>query len=135
MKSFLFTLVLLLLWNVVLVLVQLQLLVHNHRWTRIITTFNSNSKKGEGVYICLCNAFSIVSTEETSASSSLKVVHRCSNTLDCSWKDMSELVWIGNSPVSIFMHLVKEYVMRSCRYTTVKRHCKVVPNVYIGLYR
>ena len=32
---------------------------------------------------------------------------------------MSELVWIGNSPDSISMHLVQEYVMRSCRYTTV----------------
>ena len=76
-----------------------------------------------------------MSTEETSASSSLKVVHWCSNTLDCTWKDMSELVWMGNSPDSIFMHLVEEYVMRSCRYTTVKSHGKVVPNVYIGLYR
>ena len=76
-----------------------------------------------------------MSTEETSESSSLKVVHWCSNTLDCSWKDMSELVLMGNSPGSIFMHLVEEYVMRSCRYTTVMSHCKVVPNVYIGLYR
>ena len=42
---------------------------------------------------------------------------------------------MGNSPDSIFMHLVEEYVMRSCRYTTVKHHCKVVPNVYIGLYQ
>ena len=93
--------------------------MHNHRWTRIITTF----------------ALSIVSTEETSASSSLKVVHCCSSTLDCSWKDMSELVLMGNSADSIFMHLVEEYVMRSCRYTTVNSHCKVVPNVYIGPYR
>ena len=93
--------------------------MHNHRWTRIITTF----------------AFSIVSTEEKSASSSLKVVHWCSNILDCSWKDMSELVWMGNSADSIFMHLVEEYVMRSCRYTNVKSHCKVFPNVYVGLYR
>ena len=76
-----------------------------------------------------------MSTEKTSASSSLKVVHWCSNTLDWSWKDTSELVWMGNSPNSIFMHLVEEYVMWSCRYTTVKSHCKVVPNVYIGLYR
>ena len=74
-----------------------------------------------------------MSTEETSESSYLKVVHWCSNTLDLSWKDMSELVWMGNSPESIFMHLVEEYVMRSCRYTTVI--CKVVQNVYIGLYR
>ena len=76
-----------------------------------------------------------MSTEEASASSSLKVVNWCSNTLNCSWKDMSELVWMGNSPGSIFMHLMEVYVMRSCRYTTVKSHSKVVPNVYIGLYR
>ena len=76
-----------------------------------------------------------MSTEETSTSSSMKVVHWCSNTLNWSWKDMSELVWIGNSPDSIFMHLVEEYVMRSSRYTTVKNHCKVVPHVYIGLYK
>ena len=57
-----------------------------------------------------------MSTEKTSVSSSLKVVHWCSNTLHCSWKDMSALVWMGNSPDSIFMHLVEEYVMRSCRY-------------------
>ena len=75
-----------------------------------------------------------MSTEGTSASSSVKV-HGCSNTLHWSWKDMSELVWIGNSPDSIFMHLVEEYVMRSYRYTSVKSHCKVVPHVYIGLYR
>ena len=107
--------------------------MNNHWWTRIITTLNSNNKKG--VYICLFNAFSIVSTEETSASSSLTVVHWCSNTLYWPWKDMSELVWMGNSPDSIFMHLVEEYVMRSCRYTPVKTHCKVVPYVYIGPYR
>ena len=83
----------------------------------------------------LCNAFSIVSTEGTSASSSLKVVHWCSNTLYWRWKDISEMVWMGNSPDSIFMHLVEEYVMRPCRYTVVQSHCKVVPNVYIGLYR
>ena len=85
--------------------------------------------------MCLSNAFSNVSTEDTSESSSLKVVHWYSNTLDCSWKDMSELLWMGSSPPSIFMHLVEEYVMRSYRYTTVKNSCKVVPNVYIGLYR
>ena len=56
-------------------------------------TFNSNNtKKGEGVYICLSNVFSIVPTEETYESSSFKVVCWCSNTLDWSWKDMSELV-------------------------------------------
>ena len=33
---------------------------------------------------------------------------------------MSELVWMGNSADSIYMYLVEEYVMRSCRYTTVK---------------
>ena len=49
--------------------------------------------------------------------------------------DMSELVWMGSSPDSIFMHLMEEYVIRSCRYTTVKSPCKVVPNVCIGLYR
>ena len=76
-----------------------------------------------------------MSTEETSASSSVKVVHWCSNTLNWSWKDMCELVWMGNSPDSIFMHLVEEYMMRSCRYTTVKSHCKVVPHIYIELYR
>ena len=84
--------------------------------------------------MCLCNAFSIVSTEETCTSSSLNVVHWCSNILYWSWKDMSELVWMGNSPDSIFIHLVKEYVMMPCRYTLMKSHCKVVPNVYIGLY-
>ena len=47
---------------------------------------------------------------------------------------MSELVWMGNSPDSILMHLMEEYVMRSCSYTTVMIHWKVVPNVYIGLY-
>ena len=35
---------------------------------------------------------------------------------------MNELVWIANSPDSISIHLVQEYVMRSCRYTTVKIH-------------
>ena len=74
-------------------------------------------------------------TEETSESSSLEVVHWCSNTLDWSWKDMSELVWMGSGPHGIFMHLVEEYVTRSCRYTTTKSCCKVVPNVYIELYR
>ena len=73
--------------------------------------------------------------QETSESSSFKVVCWSSNTLDWSLKDMSELVWMGNSPDSIFIHLVAEYVIRSCRYTIVKHHCKVVPNVYIGLYR
>ena len=48
---------------------------------------------------------------------------------------MSELVLMDNSADSIFIHLVEEYVMRSCRYTTVKNHCKVVPNVYVGPYR
>ena len=85
--------------------------------------------------MCLSNAFSIVSTEETSESSSLEVAHLCSNKLYWSWKHMSELVWMGNSPDSIFMHLVEEYVMRSCRYTTVKSHWKVVPSVYIGMHR
>ena len=74
-------------------------------------------------------------TEESTESSSFKEVHWCSNTLDCSWIDMTELVWMGNSTDSIYMYLVEEYVMRSCRYTAVKTHCKVVPNVYIGLYR
>ena len=65
----------------------------------------------KGGYICLSNALSIVSTEESNESSSLKVVLWCSNTLDCLWKDMSELVLMGNSPDSIFMHLVEEYVI------------------------
>ena len=56
-----------------------------------------------------------MSTEESHESSSFKVVHLSSNTLECSWKDMSELVWMGNSADSIFMYLVEEYVMRSCR--------------------
>ena len=47
---------------------------------------------------------------------------------------MSELVWRGNSPYSISIHLVQEYVMISCKYTTVKQSLKVVPNVYIGLH-
>ena len=70
-EIFLFTLVLLLLCHVVVFLVQLELLIHNHKWTRRITTFNSNNNKGESVYICLSNAFSIVCTEETFESSSL----------------------------------------------------------------
>ena len=44
-------------------------------------------------------------------------------------------MWMGNSPDSIFMYLVEEYVMRLCRYRTVNSHSEVVPNVYIGLYR
>ena len=48
---------------------------------------------------------------------------------------MSEFVWMGNSADSIYMYLVEEYVMRSCRYTSVKSYHKVVPHVYIGLYR
>ena len=48
---------------------------------------------------------------------------------------MSELGSMGNSADSIYMHLVEEYVMMSCRYTTAKSHCKVVPNVDIGMYR
>ena len=48
---------------------------------------------------------------------------------------MSELVSMGNSADSIYMHLVEEYVMMSYRYTTVKSHHNVVPNVYIGVYR
>ena len=83
----------------------------------------------------MCHALLIVSTEESNESSSLKVVPWGSNTLASFWKDMSELVWIGNSADSIFMHLVEGYVMWSCRYTTVHSDCKVVPNVYIGLYR
>ena len=47
-----------------------------------------------GISGCLCNALSIVSTEESTESSFFKVVHWCSNTLDCSVKDMSELVSI-----------------------------------------
>ena len=35
---------------------------------------------------------------------------------------MSELVLIGNSPDSISIDLVQEYVIKSCRYTTVKSH-------------
>ena len=83
----------------------------------------------------MSHALFIVSTEESNESSSLKVVPWGSNTLDWPWKDMSELVWMGNSADSIFMHLVEEYVMWSCRYTTVKSHWQVVPNVYIQLYR
>ena len=41
----------------------------------------------------------------------------------------------GNSAVNIYMYMVEEYVMRSCRYTCVRSYCKVVPHVYIGLYR
>ena len=83
----------------------------------------------------MSHALLIVSTEENNESSSLKVVLWGSNTLEWLWKDMSALVWIGNSADSIFMHLVEEYVMCSCRYTTVESHCNIVPNVYIGLYR
>ena len=63
-----------------------------------------------GGYICL----------STNQSSSLKVVSWCSNTLE--WKDMSELVWSGKSPHSISIHLMQEYVMRSCSYTTENSH-------------
>ena len=45
-------------------------------------------------------------------SSSLKVVPWCSNTVDCKWKDMSEFVLSENSPYSISIHLVQEYVIR-----------------------
>ena len=48
---------------------------------------------------------------------------------------MSELVSIVSNADSIYMHLVAEYVMRSCRYKTVKSHWELVPNVYIGLDR
>ena len=44
---------------------------------------------------------SIVATEESTESSSFQVVHWCSNPLDCLWKDMHELVWMGNSADSI----------------------------------
>ena len=54
----------------------------------------------------LCNALSIVSTEESTGSSSFNIVHWCSNTLDCLWKDTSELISMGNSADSIYMHLV-----------------------------
>ena len=47
-----------------------------------------------GMSGCLCNVLSIVSTEESTESSSFQVVHQCCNTLDCSWKDMHELVWM-----------------------------------------
>ena len=83
----------------------------------------------------MSHALLIVCTEESNESSSLKVVPWGSNTLDLLWKDMSALVWMGYSAGSIFMHYVEEYVMWSCRYTTVKSHCKVVPNVYIGQYK
>ena len=68
-----------------------------------------------GITGCLCNVLSIVSTEESHESSSFKVVCLCSNTLECSWKDMSEMVWMGNNADSIFMYLVEGNVMRSCR--------------------
>ena len=80
-------------------------------------------------------ALLFVCTEERNESSPLKVVPWGRNTLDWLWKDVSELVWMGISVDSIFLHVMEEYVMWSCRYTTVKSHCKVVPNVYIGLYR
>ena len=48
---------------------------------------------------------------------------------------MSEFVWMGNSADSMYMYVVEEYVMRSCRYTCVRSYCKVVPHVYIELYR
>ena len=35
---------------------------------------------------------------------------------------MSELVLIGSSPDSICIYLVQEYVVLSCRYTTVESH-------------
>ena len=45
-------------------------------------------------------------------STSLKVVPWCSHTVDCKWKDMSELVLSENSPYSICTFLVQEYMMR-----------------------
>ena len=57
-----------------------------------------------GMSGCLCNELPIVSTEESTESSFFKVVHWCSNTLDCPWKDMSELVWMENSADSIYMY-------------------------------
>ena len=57
-------------------------------------------------YVCICHALLIVYTEESNESSSLKVVPWGSNTLDGLWKDMSELVWMGNRAATIFMHLV-----------------------------
>ena len=42
----------------------------------------------------------------------------CNNTPDWWWKDMSKLVWRENSPYSISLHLVHEYVIRSHRYKT-----------------
>ena len=38
---------------------------------------------------CPCNVLLIVSTEESTESSSFSVVNWCENTLDCSWKDMN----------------------------------------------
>ena len=68
----------------------------------------------------MSHALLIVITEESNERSSLKVVLWGSNTLDWLWKDMSALVWMGNSAGIIFLHLVEEYVMWSCRYTTVE---------------
>ena len=45
-------------------------------------------------------------------SSSLKGVLWCSHTADSNWKDMSELVLSENSPYSICIHLVQEYVIK-----------------------
>ena len=70
------------------------------------------------VKVTLCS--SALFLQKTNESSSLKVVPWCSNTLYCSWKDIGDLVLVGNSPDSISTHLVQEYVVMSCRYTTVK---------------
>ena len=42
-----------------------------------------------GMSGCLCNALSIVSTEQSTENGSFKVVHWCSNTLDCSYNAVS----------------------------------------------
>ena len=46
---------------------------------------------------------------------------------------MSKLVWRENSPCGISIHLVQEYVIKSCRYKTCKQSLKVVAKVYQGL--
>ena len=54
----------------------------------------------------------------------MKVVPWCSNILDCWWKDMSKLVRGRNSPHSIFIDLVQEYVIKWCMYIFVNSDCK-----------
>ena len=59
----------------------------------------------QGISGCLCNVLSIVSTEESTESSSFQVVHLCSNTLDCS------CVNFGNFVITWYTSIISKYVI------------------------